>query len=138
MPRRPLAQPAVIVPILAKRGLAAIGRVDADGQVRASLVFGTPGCLRTEDDTTLRIPGHACNSVFNTLGNFSVDPRAGRSNDDLVPYRRERSGRARARAINGPGAGSRRPWTCLDSVLVDAGEPYRTMRNALAFADSGR
>lgn len=38
---------------------------------------GTPGFVQVIDATTLRIPDYAGNSLFNTLGNFSVDPRAG-------------------------------------------------------------
>jgi uncharacterized protein len=38
---------------------------------------GQPGFVKLVDDTTLRIPDYAGNSLFNTLGNFKVDGRAG-------------------------------------------------------------
>jgi predicted pyridoxine 5'-phosphate oxidase superfamily flavin-nucleotide-binding protein len=38
---------------------------------------GHPGFLRVEDDRTLRIPDYAGNGMFQTLGNFEVDRRAG-------------------------------------------------------------
>ena len=38
---------------------------------------GNPGFVRVLDDKTLRIPDYVGNSMFNTLGNFVVNPRAG-------------------------------------------------------------
>ncbi|WP_413160039.1 pyridoxamine 5'-phosphate oxidase family protein [Capilliphycus salinus ALCB114379] len=38
---------------------------------------GNPGFVRVLDDKTLRIPDYVGNSMFNTLGNFAVNPRAG-------------------------------------------------------------
>lgn len=38
---------------------------------------GTCGFVHVIDGTTLRIPDYTGNSLFNTLGNFEVDPRAG-------------------------------------------------------------
>jgi predicted pyridoxine 5'-phosphate oxidase superfamily flavin-nucleotide-binding protein len=38
---------------------------------------GNPGFIRILDDKTIRIPDYAGNSMFNTLGNFMVNPRAG-------------------------------------------------------------
>jgi hypothetical protein len=38
---------------------------------------GNPGFVEIMDETTLRIPDYAGNSMFNTIGNFLVDPRAG-------------------------------------------------------------
>lgn len=38
---------------------------------------GPAGFVRRMDDTTLRIPDYAGNSLFNTLGNFKLDARAG-------------------------------------------------------------
>jgi len=37
---------------------------------------GDPGFARIVDPATLRIPDYAGNSLFNTLGNFAVDPQA--------------------------------------------------------------
>jgi predicted pyridoxine 5'-phosphate oxidase superfamily flavin-nucleotide-binding protein len=38
---------------------------------------GEPGFVRRISDSTLRIPDYAGNSLFNTLGNLTIDPRAG-------------------------------------------------------------
>jgi hypothetical protein len=38
---------------------------------------GNPGFVRLMDDRTLRIPDYAGNCLFNTLGNFVSNPRAG-------------------------------------------------------------
>ena len=45
--------------------------------VDASHRGGPPGFVEVVDERTLRIPDYAGNSMFNTLGNFTVDPRAG-------------------------------------------------------------
>lgn len=45
---------------------------------------GTPGFIKQLDDTTLRIPDYDGNSLFNTLGNFQVDPHAGLCIPDFV------------------------------------------------------
>ncbi|MYM65716.1 pyridoxamine 5'-phosphate oxidase [Pseudoduganella sp. FT55W] len=49
----------------------------ADTGADASHRGGTPGFIQVVDESTLRIPDYVGNSLFNTLGNFSVDPRAG-------------------------------------------------------------
>jgi hypothetical protein len=38
---------------------------------------GEPGFVHVLDDHTIRIPDYAGNSMFQTLGNFAVDPHAG-------------------------------------------------------------
>ncbi|MEP7000145.1 MAG: pyridoxamine 5'-phosphate oxidase family protein [bacterium] len=38
---------------------------------------GNPGFVQVQDDRTLRIPDYPGNSMFQTLGNFDVDARAG-------------------------------------------------------------
>ena len=45
--------------------------------VDASHRGGSPGFVEVVDERTLRIPDYAGNSMFNTLGNVTVDPRAG-------------------------------------------------------------
>lgn len=45
--------------------------------VDASHRGGTPGFVEVLDERTLRIPDYAGNGMFNTLGNFVVNPRAG-------------------------------------------------------------
>lgn len=45
--------------------------------VDASHRGGAPGFVELVDDRTLRAPDYAGNSMFNTLGNLAVNPRAG-------------------------------------------------------------
>ena len=45
--------------------------------VDASHRGGPPGFVEVVDQRTLRIPDYVGNSMFNTLGNFSANPRAG-------------------------------------------------------------
>ena len=45
--------------------------------VDASHRGGNPGFVTIVDDQTLRIPDYLGNSMFNTLGNFTANPRAG-------------------------------------------------------------
>jgi len=45
--------------------------------VDASHRGGPPGFVEVVDERTLRIPDYVGNSMFNTLGNFTVNPRAG-------------------------------------------------------------
>ncbi len=45
--------------------------------VDASHRGGPPGFVEVVDERTLRIPDYVGNSMFNTLGNFMVNPRAG-------------------------------------------------------------
>jgi predicted pyridoxine 5'-phosphate oxidase superfamily flavin-nucleotide-binding protein len=47
-----------------------------DGRLDASHRGGSPGFVRYSDDLLL-IPDYAGNSMYNTLGNFAVHPRAG-------------------------------------------------------------
>ena len=45
--------------------------------VDASHRGGNPGFLRVLDDRRIRVPDYIGNSMFNTLGNFTVNPHAG-------------------------------------------------------------
>lgn len=58
---------------------------------------GQPGFVRMEDERTLRIPDYPGNGMFQTLGNFEVDMRAGLA---LIDFERRRvlslTGNARA------------------------------------------
>jgi hypothetical protein len=45
--------------------------------IDASHRGGNPGFIQVVDRTRLRIPDYAGNGMFNTLGNFAVNPRAG-------------------------------------------------------------
>ena len=54
-----------------------VASVDPEGGVDASHRGGLPGFVRIVDEQTLRIPDYPGNSMFNTLGNFALNPRAG-------------------------------------------------------------
>jgi predicted pyridoxine 5'-phosphate oxidase superfamily flavin-nucleotide-binding protein len=49
----------------------------ATGGADVSHRGGLPGFVRIDDDRTLTTPDFVGNSMFNTLGNFAIDPRAG-------------------------------------------------------------
>jgi predicted pyridoxine 5'-phosphate oxidase superfamily flavin-nucleotide-binding protein len=53
-----------------------VGSVHPVRGVDVSHRGGTPGFIRVVDESTLRIPDYRGNSMFMTLGNFEVDPRA--------------------------------------------------------------
>ena len=55
--------------------------------VDASHRGGNPGFVTVVDQRTLRIPDYLGNSMFNTLGNFVVNPRAGLIFLDLKSHR---------------------------------------------------
>ncbi len=54
-----------------------VGSSDAEGNPDASHRGGEPGFVRVVNESTLRIPDYPGNSMFNTLGNFSVNPKSG-------------------------------------------------------------
>ncbi len=54
-----------------------VASVNAERGLDASHRGGRPGFVRRLGPTTLRVPDYAGNSMFNTLGNLSLDPRAG-------------------------------------------------------------
>jgi uncharacterized protein len=56
---------------------AFVGSLHPSRGVDASHRGGAPGFITVVDATTLRIPDYPGNSMFLTLGNFEIDPRAG-------------------------------------------------------------
>jgi predicted pyridoxine 5'-phosphate oxidase superfamily flavin-nucleotide-binding protein len=54
-----------------------IGSAHADAGADASHRGGSPGFVTVEDERTLSFPDHPGNTMFNTLGNLALDPRAG-------------------------------------------------------------
>ncbi len=54
-----------------------VASAHAERGVDASHRGGQPGFVEVVDGRTLRIPDYSGNSMFNTLGNFAVNPRAG-------------------------------------------------------------
>ena len=63
--------------IITKADTFFVASVHPERGVDASHRGGNPGFVKLVDDRTLRIPDYQGNSMFNTLGNFTVDPRAG-------------------------------------------------------------
>jgi hypothetical protein len=64
-----------------------VASADADDHVDASHRGGKPGFVTVLDDRTIRIPDYAGNSMFNTLGNFVVNPNVGIAVLDIVGSR---------------------------------------------------
>ena len=56
---------------------AFVGSVHPTRGADASHRGGAPGFIKVVDATTLRVPDYPGNSMFMTLGNFEIDPRAG-------------------------------------------------------------
>ena len=54
-----------------------VASAHAERGVDASHRGGNPGFVKVIDDRTLQIPDYEGNSIFNTLGNFTANPRAG-------------------------------------------------------------
>ncbi|NIR49137.1 pyridoxamine 5'-phosphate oxidase [candidate division KSB1 bacterium] len=54
-----------------------VGSSDDQGNLDASHRGGNPGFVKIADETTLIVPDYPGNSMFNTLGNFWVNPKAG-------------------------------------------------------------
>ncbi len=54
-----------------------VASVHPDRGVDASHRGGTPGFVRFLDEHTLRVPDYPGNSMFNTFGNFTMNPRGG-------------------------------------------------------------
>jgi predicted pyridoxine 5'-phosphate oxidase superfamily flavin-nucleotide-binding protein len=83
--------------------------------VDASHRGGRPGFVEVVDQRTLQIPDYAGNSMFNTLGNFTVNPRAGLV---FLDFKRNRTlqltGRAKIRwdqeDASGRTGGTQRFW----------------------------
>ncbi len=63
--------------ILTKADTFFVASVHPERGVDASHRGGNPGFVTIVDDRTLRIPDYIGNSMFNTLGNFTANPRAG-------------------------------------------------------------
>jgi uncharacterized protein len=64
-----------------------VASIHADRGLDASHRGGAPGFVHVLTDTTLRIPDYAGNSMYQTLGNFEVDARAGIA---LIDFERRR------------------------------------------------
>ena len=54
-----------------------VGSSDDEGKLDASHRGGKAGFVQVKDYKTLRIPDYVGNSMYNTLGNFEVNPKAG-------------------------------------------------------------
>jgi len=71
----------VVTPELAtfigERDTMFIATTNAEGQPYIQHRGGPPGFVEVVDEKTLRVPDYVGNSMFNTLGNLTVNPRAG-------------------------------------------------------------
>ncbi len=63
--------------IIAKADTFFVSSIHPERGMDASHRGGNPGFVTLVDDYTLRIPDYPGNSMFNTLGNFTANPRAG-------------------------------------------------------------
>ncbi len=54
-----------------------VGSSDDEGNLDASHRGGNPGFIQVLDDLTLKVPDYQGNSMYNTLGNFMTNPKAG-------------------------------------------------------------
>ncbi len=63
--------------VITKADTLFVASAHSERGVDASHRGGNPGFVMVMDDRTLRIPDYQGNCMFNTLGNFSVNPRAG-------------------------------------------------------------
>ena len=63
--------------LLAKADTLFVATHHPDSGVDASHRGGNPGFIQQLSPTRLRVPDYAGNGMFNTLGNFSVNPRTG-------------------------------------------------------------
>jgi predicted pyridoxine 5'-phosphate oxidase superfamily flavin-nucleotide-binding protein len=89
---------------------------------------GEPGFVRVVDDGTLRIPDYEGNSMYQTLGNFELDPRAGLA---LIDFEGQRilsvTGRAAiefgADDPRHPSGGTGRYWTFKPDRWVEYSLP---------------
>lgn len=92
-----------------------VASMHPDRGADASHRGGPPGFIEVVDEQTLRIPDYVGNSMFNTLGNLSVNPRAGLV---FIDFERNRTlqltGRAEIRWDQedpaGRSGGTRRFW----------------------------
>lgn len=64
-----------------------VGSADGAGNLDASHRGGSAGFVRIDDDGSLLIPDYPGNGIYNTLGNFLVNPVAGLIFLDFAGYR---------------------------------------------------
>src|SRR5262249_50592150 len=62
--------------IIERADTAFVGSIHPERGPDASHRGGAPGFIRVVDATTLRVPDYPGNSMFLTLGNYAIDPRA--------------------------------------------------------------
>jgi hypothetical protein len=105
-----------------------VASINAERGLDASHRGGEPGFVRVVDETTLRIPDYEGNSMYQTLGNFQLDPRAGLA---LIDFERQRvlsiTGRAAldfgADEPHHPSGGTGRYWTFTVDRWVERSLP---------------
>jgi predicted pyridoxine 5'-phosphate oxidase superfamily flavin-nucleotide-binding protein len=112
--------------LIERADTAFVGSVHRTRGTDASHRGGVPGFIKIVDATTLRVPDYPGNSMFMTLGNFEVDPRASLA---VLDFERGRmvsfSGSARLRFVGEdprhPTGGTGRYWdlTVREWVQLD-------------------
>lgn len=101
-----------------------VASVHGERGIDASHRGGPPGFARVVDDRTVRIPDYPGNSMFQTFGNFDLDPRCGFA---FVDFERGRVLSATGRALTEfgvddathPTGGTRRYWSCTIERWVE-------------------
>jgi predicted pyridoxine 5'-phosphate oxidase superfamily flavin-nucleotide-binding protein len=105
-----------------------VASINQERGLDASHRGGEPGFVRVIDDATLRIPDYEGNSMFQTLGNVELDPRAGLA---LIDFEKRRvlsiTGRAAitfgAEDPRHPSGGTGRYWTFTVDRWVERSLP---------------
>ena len=101
-----------------------VASVHGERGIDASHRGGRPGFVRVMDDRTVRIPDYSGNSLFQTFGNFELDPRCALAFIDFDARRvLSASGRALlefgAEDATQPTGGTGRYWSCIIDRWVE-------------------
>lgn len=109
---------------IAKSDTLFVASVHGERGADASHRGGTPGFARVLDERTVRIPDYPGNSMFQTFGNFDLDPRCGLA---FVDFEARRVLSATGRAVlafgaedpDHPTGGTGRYWSCTVDRWID-------------------
>jgi len=117
--------------IIAKADTFFVTSVHPERGVDTSHRGGSPGFVTLIDDRTLRIPDYPGNSMFNTLGNFAVNPRAGLIFLDFESHRTlQLTGRAEilydVDGTTEETGGTNRHWQLHIDHWVETGHAFQT------------
>ena len=87
LPEQGTALTSSIIDIIRGADTFFVGSADAFGNLDASHRGGSPGFVFIDSDDSLLIPDYNGNSMYNTFGNFLVNPVAGLVFIDFTHYR---------------------------------------------------